>query len=384
MSCVEVSTKINAVRLNFYHWCKTPSSAFSKKFQRRPHFLHVFSRALSDLQLCFVQLKTFALLDHSAALDTVDELYPTSSSAEVIRAERLGTCVVQRIWASANSTCWWSFRDDDHPVRRAAGSVLGPILFMLYTADVCTSGRAVRLQRAPVRWPHAALRLVPTWKFRITVSWSWRLCWRRGTVDEFQSSAAERRKDGIHVVCVATASPPSPSWLTDGSVSRSCSAHVDQWPDLGVHLDNDMSMHTHVTQLVRSCYVTAQHSSVAATFSIDDFSHLVHYFKGGLLQCCSGRSTTMRPGSSAVCRQCSCSPHDRCPQIRPCDAASEGATLATSTTRVQYKLCVLVHRCLNGTAPRYMTDLSVSVSCLDNLSVCGNVHVTNMRYKLLL
>jgi len=48
--------------LNFYQWCKTPSSAFSqKKFQRRPPiFLHVFSRTPSDLQLCFVQLKTLA------------------------------------------------------------------------------------------------------------------------------------------------------------------------------------------------------------------------------------------------------------------------------------------------------------------------------------
>jgi len=37
-------------------------------------------------------------------------------------------------------------------------------------------------------------------------------------------------------------------------------------------------------------------------------------------------------------------------------------TLATRVPqRVQHKLCVLVHRCLNGTAPRYMTDLTVSV-----------------------
>ena len=44
--------------LNFYHWCKTPSSAFSKKnFSDDPHFLHVFGRAPSDLQLCFVQWK---------------------------------------------------------------------------------------------------------------------------------------------------------------------------------------------------------------------------------------------------------------------------------------------------------------------------------------
>jgi len=41
--CVEVSTKTDAVVLNFYHWCKTPSSAFSKKFQRRPPIFCTFS-----------------------------------------------------------------------------------------------------------------------------------------------------------------------------------------------------------------------------------------------------------------------------------------------------------------------------------------------------
>jgi len=38
--CVELSTKTNAVRLNFYHWCKTPSNAFSKKnFSDHPQFV---------------------------------------------------------------------------------------------------------------------------------------------------------------------------------------------------------------------------------------------------------------------------------------------------------------------------------------------------------
>jgi len=53
--------KTNSVRLNVYPWCKTPFSTFSKEIQRRPPiFLHIFSRAPSDLQLCFVQLKTLA------------------------------------------------------------------------------------------------------------------------------------------------------------------------------------------------------------------------------------------------------------------------------------------------------------------------------------
>jgi len=47
--------------LNFYQWWETPSSAFSKKFSATsPIFLHIFGRAPSDLQLCFVQLKTLA------------------------------------------------------------------------------------------------------------------------------------------------------------------------------------------------------------------------------------------------------------------------------------------------------------------------------------
>jgi len=51
--------KTDAVMLNFYQWYKTPPSAFSKKISATtPNFLHVFSRAPSDLQLCFVQLKT--------------------------------------------------------------------------------------------------------------------------------------------------------------------------------------------------------------------------------------------------------------------------------------------------------------------------------------
>ena len=48
--------------LNFCQWCKTRFSGFSPKkiSATTPNFLHVFGRAPSDLQLCFVQLKTLA------------------------------------------------------------------------------------------------------------------------------------------------------------------------------------------------------------------------------------------------------------------------------------------------------------------------------------
>ena len=54
--CVEVSTKTNAVWLNFHHWCETPSSVFSKIFQRRPQIVCTFSvEPLVIYNLCFVQ-----------------------------------------------------------------------------------------------------------------------------------------------------------------------------------------------------------------------------------------------------------------------------------------------------------------------------------------
>ena len=48
--------------LNFHHWCKTPSSAFSKKkFQRRHPIFCTFSlEPLVQVEVFFVQLKTLA------------------------------------------------------------------------------------------------------------------------------------------------------------------------------------------------------------------------------------------------------------------------------------------------------------------------------------
>jgi len=109
---------------------------------------------------------------------------------------------------------------------------------------------------------------------------------------------------------------------------------------------------------------TAQHLPVAATFSIDDSSHLVHYYKGGLLQRCSGMSTTMRPGPGAVCRQCSCSPHGRCPQIWSCGAASEGATLAISTTTSSIQVvCTRASLSEGATLATSTTTSSIQVVC---------------------
>ena len=55
-----LSPVLFSVRLNLYHWCKTPSSTFSKtNSATTPNFLHVFGRAPSDLQLCLLSFILF-------------------------------------------------------------------------------------------------------------------------------------------------------------------------------------------------------------------------------------------------------------------------------------------------------------------------------------
>jgi len=115
-----------------------------------------------------------------------------------------------------------------------------------------------------------------------------------------------------------------------------------------------------------SYVIIAQHSLVAATFSIDDLviSFITLKVDYRLLQCCSGRSTTWT----------------ECDLDRVQSAVNAAARLTAGARkydhvtpllkdlhwlrvqqRVQYKLCVLVHPCLNGTATRCMYDLTVSL-----------------------
>jgi len=71
--------------LNFYQECKKPSSAFSKKISATtPNFLQFFCRASSDLQLCFVQLKTLAPSTRYSTFKYPVTLKPGLGSLKVI------------------------------------------------------------------------------------------------------------------------------------------------------------------------------------------------------------------------------------------------------------------------------------------------------------
>ena len=127
------------------------------------------------------------------------------------------------------------------------GNVLGPILFVLYTFDV------VRLAEQYGFSAHQyAFRPLPTRN-------SAPLCQDLGAsvdrVAQWMSSKRLQLNAGKteFIWCVR---PRRRHHLpTDQLIVQSTSvATVASVRDLGVHLDSDMSMHTHITQLVCSCY----------------------------------------------------------------------------------------------------------------------------------
>jgi len=88
--------KTDNVMLNFCQWCKTHSSAFSQKFSATtPIFLHVFGTAPSDLQLCFVQLKTLA---PAARYSTCKYHVTLKPGLRVTQGHRKYHPSIERIW----------------------------------------------------------------------------------------------------------------------------------------------------------------------------------------------------------------------------------------------------------------------------------------------
>ena len=120
--CVKVSTKTNSVRLNFHHWCKTPSSAFSKKnFRDDPQFFARFPQSPQCLQLCFVQLITIAPSARYSTFKYPVTLKPGQGSLKVIEnyTNRSGTHDFLLTFHSHHRPISHRFRDIGHFRRKS-------------------------------------------------------------------------------------------------------------------------------------------------------------------------------------------------------------------------------------------------------------------------
>ena len=139
------------------------------------------------------------------------------------------------------------------------------------------------------------------------------------------------------------------------TVQSASTTPVESVRDLGVHLHSDMSMHTHVTRLVGSCYgVLRQLCSIRRLQPRSALTTLVTSFIMSMVNYCNAVLAGL--------------PQRELDHVQ--SVVNEAARLSADARRydhvipllmdlhwlrvpqrIQYKLSVLMYRCLNGAAP---------------------------------
>ena len=320
-------------------------------------------KVLSDLLLAIDEGNSSALvlLDLSAAFDTVDH---------GIHLQRLLTC-----YGLGGAVLHWfeSYLTNRRQFVRPAtstsppfsipcsvpqGSVLGPILFLLYAADLLTLIESHGLhphmyaddtQVYGFSLPSASQEL----QTRISTCIDDVAAWMRSyplrlntTKTEVLWSATSRRQHQL---------PQSPLRVVADQVTPSQVVR-----DLGIYIDADVSMRSHVMKTASSCFaVLRQLRSIRRSVPSSVFQSLVASLV--LTRLDYGNSTLagtpayllrrLQSVMNAAARLIFSSSrfHHVTPLLRQLHWLK-------AKERINFKLAVLVFKCLHGLAPRYLAD----------------------------
>ena len=267
------------------------------------------------------------------------------------------------------------------------GSVLGPLFFILYTADVFRiaeelgffiHGYADDLQL----YDHCLARDTAQLSIRlahcIEVMGQWMSSNRlklNASKTEFIWLGSTRRLAGCTF---------DPIIISGVSIQPSSTVR-----DLGAYIDSGMSFTDHVTRLTRTCFFhIRQLRSIRRSLTVDSSHALVRALILSRLNYCNGLL-----GEAPKCLLS--------PLSRVLRAAARLILLLPRTSsveneirtvlhwldvpaRVTFKLCLLAHRCLHGSAPPYLIRYFTPVSSIAGRShlrsaVTGTVFVPGSR-----
>lgn len=343
-------------------------SAYRKQHSTETAVLKVLSDIYSAADVG--QITLLGLLDLSAAFDTVDHRILLK---RLEHSYGLGGVVLDwfRSYLTGRSQCicYNGVTSETTIILYGVpqGSVLGPVLFLLYSADVlriaakhgfCAHSYADDLQI----YDHALQTSGPGLVTRMSAC----------VVEISDWMASNRLK--------LNPSKTELIWLSSSRRSRHCpsgeqtiagvritpSLHVR---NLGVMVDGELTMGTHVSHLTRTCFYHLRQLRVVRRSLTTDASHsLVRALVHSRLDYCnsvlaglpqyslnklqsilraSARLVLKLPGSASVS-----------------DLMRDELHWLPVPLRIQFKLCCTVFKCLHGAAPPYLSEFCQPLSSL--------------------
>lgn len=322
--------------------------------------LRVVSDILSALDSG--NLALLALLDLTAAFDSVDH-------------QTLITRLSRSYGLSGSALLWFqsylsgrtqsvrisNSHSDPLPVLFGVpqGSVLGPILFLLYVADLLSLVKRHQLI------PHTYADDTQIYGFcrppevssladRLSKCTDDVAAWMRANRLQLNSSKTEvlwcSSSRRLHQI------PTDPVRIADAYIQPVASVR-----DLGVQLDNDVSMTSHVRLVSSSCYAALRHiRSVKSVLPRHALLTLVQALVVNRIDYCNsmlvGLPTRLLDRLQAVLNSaarliCSARRNDH---ITPILRELHWLRIPE---RITFKICTLTYRCLEGSAPPYLSEL---------------------------
>ncbi len=243
------------------------------------------------------------------------------------------------------------------------GSVLGPLLFTLYTADVldlaalssinahCYADDLQLYLHCPVALTdHAAQRIIEC----TTVIDKWmasnRLKLNPGKT-QFMWLGTRQQLDKIVM---------SPFVLPDGtSIHASVSAR-----DLGVTVDNQLTMDSHVHSMLNSCFhQLRQLRTIRSSLTVESTSTLVHAFISSRIDYCNsvlyGSTDRVKRKLQSILNASARLIHHRRLYDHITPVLRDDLHWLPIEQRITFKIAVHVFNCLRGQSPPYLAEMLV-------------------------
>lgn len=318
------------------------------------------------------QVTLLALLDLSAAFDTVDHHILLQRLHQSYGISGTVLSWIQSFLTDRSTTVRFAGQQSVSSVLSCGvpqGSVTGPLLFNLYTADVIHIARSCKvnihcyaddqqlyIHCSPTEAPAAVQRLLNCIE----------------TIDKWMgSNRLKLNPDKTQIIWLGTRQRLAAVDITqirlhDGTlITPSTTVR-----NLGVIFDNELSMSQHVSSVTRSCfYELRQLRFVRHLLSSDTAKTLVHAFISSRVDYCNsllyGTTAHVQRRLQAVMNAsarliCGLGRYDH---ITP--ALRDDLHWLPVPQRIEYKVALLVYKCLHGTGPLYLTACCTALTMAD-------------------